>query len=627
MKMTRHLLTLAAFLSSLAACTQPSAPAAIAAPMRKLPWGQLNFLQTTDTHGWHAGHLQEAQYSADWGDYISFAEQMKKQADDKGVDLLLIDTGDRIEGNGLYDASDPKGRYTYDIFREQDIDMICTGNHELYKADAAAREYDQTVPNFKGNYLASNLDYINSRTGEQIQMARRYRKFTTKNQKIKIVAFGFLFNFRGNANNTVVQEVERTIMEEWFQQAIREDADLFVVIGHITLDGPEYKAIYKALREQNWDTPIQFFGGHSHIRNFAKYDSKSYGLQSGRYMETVGWMSIEGIKNNEREKKSKREVNSDAQDVETEGRASMSFQRRYIDNNLFGYHFHTGLNDTTFPTEHGKNVSKYITKARRALDLDHNFGCAPKDLWMSRAKYPSKNSLFSWLGDELMPDIVSRPDRKDVSTIALTNTGAMRFDIFKGAFTRDTTFIISPFISKFLYIKDVPLAAAEKVLTLLNSGGNIFSSANLDLDHLAPPEQISYESDILAPSIPVFDLPPLPKAQSPLLPSSLSTHKYDLIPGYTTEDDAGSDGDDTIHTPITVNRVPNCIESRINFPSTDSTPETVDLVFIDFIKPWVLVALRFSGAEYTNDDVSNYRNETLTELMAGWIKGNWGQDC
>ncbi|TGO28337.1 hypothetical protein BPAE_0029g00680 [Botrytis paeoniae] len=626
MKIAKHLLTLTGLLTSLAAGAQPSAPAAIAAPMRPLQWGQLNFLQTTDTHGWHAGHLQEAQYSADWGDYISFAEQMKKQADDKGVDLLLVDTGDRIEGNGLYDASDPKGQYTYDIFREQHIDIICTGNHELYKADAAAREYDQTVPNFNGNYLASNLDYINPKTGEQIPMAKRYRKFTTKNQGIKVVAFGFLFDFNRNAKNTVVQEVEKTIKEEWFQQAIREDADLFVVIGHVTLDGPEYKAIYKALRDQNWDTPIQFFGGHSHIRSYAKYDSKAYGIQSGRYMETVGWMSIEGIKKDEKEKMPQEEHTSSAQAIEVAERTSMSFQRRYIDNNLFGYHFHTGLNDTTFPTEHGKNVSNYIAKARKALNLDHNFGCAPKDLWMSRAKYPSKDSLFSWLGVEVMPDVVSRLDRKDVPTIAITNTGAMRFDIFKGAFTRDTTFIISPFVSKFLYIKDVPIAAAEQVLPLLNSGGNIFSSSNLDINNLAPPEHLSYKTDILAPSIPISDLPPPSNAQSPLFSSS-STQKPELIPGYTTKDDNGSDGDDTIHSPITFHRVPNCIESRINIPSTSSNPETVDLVFIDFIKPWVLVALRFSGADYTDEDVNSYRNETLTELMAGWIKENWGQDC
>ena len=78
---------------------------------------------------------------------------MRKKADDMGVDVLLIDTGDRIEGNGLYDASDPKGEYTYDIFKEQSIDVLSTGNHELYQSDAAQREYEKTVPNFKGNYL------------------------------------------------------------------------------------------------------------------------------------------------------------------------------------------------------------------------------------------------------------------------------------------------------------------------------------------------------------------------------------------------------------------------------------------------------------------------------------------
>jgi 2',3'-cyclic-nucleotide 2'-phosphodiesterase (5'-nucleotidase family) len=48
-----------ALLASLALTEQPEAPKPVAAPMRPLPWGQLNFLQTTDTHGWHAGHLQE----------------------------------------------------------------------------------------------------------------------------------------------------------------------------------------------------------------------------------------------------------------------------------------------------------------------------------------------------------------------------------------------------------------------------------------------------------------------------------------------------------------------------------------------------------------------------------------
>ena len=46
-------------LAALAGAAQPEAPDPVPAPMRDLDWGQINFLHTTDTHGWHGGHLQE----------------------------------------------------------------------------------------------------------------------------------------------------------------------------------------------------------------------------------------------------------------------------------------------------------------------------------------------------------------------------------------------------------------------------------------------------------------------------------------------------------------------------------------------------------------------------------------
>jgi 2',3'-cyclic-nucleotide 2'-phosphodiesterase (5'-nucleotidase family) len=49
--------------------------------------------QQTDTHGWLAGHLKEQNYGADWGDFRSFSTRMKHMAGNKGVDLLVIDTG------------------------------------------------------------------------------------------------------------------------------------------------------------------------------------------------------------------------------------------------------------------------------------------------------------------------------------------------------------------------------------------------------------------------------------------------------------------------------------------------------------------------------------------------------
>lgn len=610
----RGIITAGSIMLSVASGAQPSAPAPVAAPMRDLPWGDLNFLATTDTHGWHAGHLQEPQYSADWGDYISFATRMKERADQEGVDLLLVDTGDRVDGNGLYDGSDPKGKYTYDIFKEQEIDIICTGNHELYQAATAEREWSQTVPNFKGNYLASNLDIIDPKTGNRTALAKRYRKFTTKNKGITVLAFGFLFDFTGNANNTFVQPVEETIKEAWFQEAIREKVDIFVVIGHVALRSEEYNAIYKAIRDQNWDTPIQFFGGHSHIRDYMSYDSKAYALESGRYMETIGWMSIENVGNRIAER------------TEIEKKPSPKFSRRYIDNNLFGYHYHTGLNDTSFPTEHGQNVSAFIKKARTDMDLDKTYGCAPQDFWLNRAEYPSNGSMFSWLENQVLPSVLVEKERADIPKLAIINTGAVRFDIFKGRYTRDTIYIVCPFQNQFRAIKDVPYVAASKILSLINSGGPVLdevSELGLRAWMLPPPEQISVTEDTIVLDSRQSDNSQLSQLQKPLSGSG----KPNLLPGYTTKDDAGSDGDDTLHDPISFYRVPNCIESKIGYPSTGN-PDKVDLIFLDFVQPWILIALRFLGQGYEIKDTEPYREgHTFTHLMKEWIGENWDHDC
>lgn len=72
---------------------QPDAQNSTTSPKGPLSWGQLNFLHTTDTHGWLEGHLKEQNYGADWGDFVSFVRRMREKADDYGVDLLVVDTG------------------------------------------------------------------------------------------------------------------------------------------------------------------------------------------------------------------------------------------------------------------------------------------------------------------------------------------------------------------------------------------------------------------------------------------------------------------------------------------------------------------------------------------------------
>ena len=533
---------------------------------------------------------------------------MREQVETDGNDLLLIDTGDRIEGNGIYDASDPKGKYTFDIFAAQDVDILSSGNHELYKKNSSENDYNILVPRFRDSYVASNLDIVDPKTGDLVPLAHRYRKFTTKKQGIRITAFGFIYDFTGNYNNTRINPVEKTVEEGWFKDAVRdEDVDLFVVIGHATVRSKEFETIFKAIRGAKWDTPIQFFGGHLHVRDYKKFDSKAYGLASGRFMETVGFQSISGLPTGGK--------------TNLHTRASPSFARRYIDNNVFSYHHHTRLNESTFPTSHGVNVSYQIKSARETLKLDTTFGCATQDLWMSRAKYPSKNSIFTWLEEQVLPNVVNDTSRADKPRLAVFNTGGIRFDIFEGPFTRDSTFIVSPFDSGFRYVKDVPYDKASRILAILNSEGPILQEASQALNFrlLAPPEQRHYANDVPSDQDLDFD-----RSDSQVHLGS----KPNLLPGYTTKDDDGSEGDDTVHEKIAFYQVPNVIQSAFNPSDDGKDPETVDFVYVEFIEQYILLAFRFTGLEFSEADTAVYmEGENFTSLLARWVSENWKDNC
>ncbi|KAJ5101450.1 hypothetical protein NUU61_003672 [Penicillium alfredii] len=597
-----------------ALAAQPSAPEPIPAPLRSLEFGQLNFLHTTDAHGWLAGHLQEPSYSADWGDYVSFATHIRAKVEAQGQDLLVIDTGDRVEGNGLYDSSEPKGLYLSEILRHQHIDLLTSGNHELYKQNTSEAEFFTTVPNFRGKYLASNIDIIHPTTKDLVPLAPRYKKFTTKQQGIRIVAFGFLFDFTGNYNNTVVQPVEDTIKEDWFQEAIRDkEVDLFLVIGHVPVHSPEYQAIFKEIRGLRWDIPIQFFGGHQHIRDYAQFDAKAVGLASGRFMETIGFMSIDGL----------------TTDTQPNAMGSSPvFKRRYIDNNLFSYHHHSGLDGESFLTEKGQNVSQLIAESRTALHLDQVYGCAPHTLWTSRVKYPSNDSIYTWLETQVIPDSLKDEWRSETPALAIVNTGAIRFDIFQGPFTQDSTFIVSPFTSGFRYIKNVPYNKAQLIMDILNKQPQVLRASQHDMGSphttLAPPEQLAYVEDTVADRDAAWDRRIPFRGGDFQAPLSGDAPSDKLVPGYTTKDDAGTDGDDTIHSPISFYRVPNCIQALVS-ANASVVPETIDLVYIEFIERYVALAAKFAqlDVDFSKESDVYMPSITFTDLILDWVKEHW----
>lgn len=237
-------------------------------------------------------------------------------------------------------------------------------------------------------------------------------------------------------------------------------------------------------------------------------------------------------------------------------------------------------------------------------------------------------------------------EREPNPALVITNTGAIRFDIFAGAFTKDSTFLVSPFTSGFRVLRDVPTSAAKNLLKVLNNGDNIWGSSRKRSDEedilaplreadLGPSEQIgrSARDETDDGDLYMFEDISGPD-QEPMGGLDDTPTVLDLPPGYTTKDDAGSDGDDTEHSKIEFYRVPNCIQSEVgvDLSSDDDQPETVDVVYNEFIQKHVILALRFLGQEFEAGDTRSVaKGKTMTDYMTDWVRENWGieqgEDC
>ena len=231
------------------------------------------------------------------------------------------------------------------------------------------------------------------------------------------MAFGVLFDFKGNSNASRVTNATTMVKQDWFTQAIKKKpVDLFMVIGHnptnTSNSASTMGAVYNAIRTARSDIPIQVFGGqycsprddtssqylgHTHIRDFNIYDEGATGLESGRYCETLGWFSMTGIKSKTYRgaqkphgvpNPSKRAIKAaSATPAPTYGKPSpgtkafksLRYARRYLDWNRRTFAYHAkGSQSRTFDTPKGLSMSSKIYAERQKLNLTALYGCAPK---------------------------------------------------------------------------------------------------------------------------------------------------------------------------------------------------------------------------------------------------------
>ncbi|KAI0128403.1 Metallo-dependent phosphatase-like protein [Xylariales sp. AK1849] len=587
---------------------QPSAPNATYGPTRALEWGQLNFLHTTDTHGWLEGHLLEGNYGADWGDFVAFSSHMKQQASDMGVDLLLVDTGDLHDGNGLSDVTTPDGEISNTVFEKLDYDLLTIGNHELYLAEVAYQTFNEISKFWGDKYLTSNVQILNNETTEWEYIGKTYKYLTTEHG-LRIMAFGVLFDFTGNVNISKVIPAETMVTQDWFLDAVNytEKVDLFLILGHnparVSEDsGSTFGIVHDAIRKAHPITPIQFFGGHSHIRDFAVLDESSTSLESGRYCETLGWLSMSGFTKCSSGLKGVSNplgVPNPSRKATTNSTSPYKYSRRYLDWNRATFEFHADqVSDAAFDTESGSSTSAQITTYREQLNLGDVYGCAPQAYCVSCAEFNSSANIFPLLS-EALAEVVVNETRTDIPRYIIANTGSIRFDLYKGPFTYDDFFIVSPFEDVFMYVPEVPCSLASTVLGSLNNAG---ANEKRNLGSM-PIERDICVNPIVAPlgARDVLDHDHLHTAVT-------RRQVVDLVAGYTTTDDFGTDGDDTAHSQIPQYDIPDFFQGEGGFGEGGCT-DTADLIFLDFIQSDVLTIL---GSDYSDSDVGYYINSTFT---------------
>jgi hypothetical protein len=92
--------------------------------------------------------------------------------------------------------------------------------------------YQNFVPKYPGRYLSSNVNITLPGQTASVPVGSRFAKFTTPRGRA-VTALGVLFNFTGSAPGTTVQPVQDMVKEAWFKEAIADEPDVFLLVGHM----------------------------------------------------------------------------------------------------------------------------------------------------------------------------------------------------------------------------------------------------------------------------------------------------------------------------------------------------------------------------------------------------------
>lgn len=393
----------------------------------------------------------------------------------------------------------------------------------------------------------------------------------------------------------------------------------------------EWPDVVSAIRAVHSDVPILILGGHTHIRDCTTYDEHSVGLESGRYLETIGWLAANITQS-------------------SSSSNNLTFSRTYIDANRRNFAFHAGLTSPSqLDTKKGTHITEAMAKIASEWNLTQRYGVAPQDYYLDRVGIESNQSIFNLLSNQILPTVVSssNPDRQGKPNIILANSGAQRFDLYAGNFTKNDNYIVSPFTDAFLYIADVPYKYASQVLANLNHRGAYSRRDDVAINQRKASAKDAYEKGQVDEifrkwrkdqyvaqqqmnSEAARDLQRLDARVDEAMRSTHAHANNDTTPtlGYVTRDSCPDTdtADDTIHTAIPYASIPDYVSSPVSGNSTAvQDSDVIDVVFVDFIVGDVVSILNSLQKDtvYSKDDAKSWGTLMTNDVFVEWAKQKW----
>ncbi|KAG8920841.1 hypothetical protein FRC01_000571, partial [Tulasnella sp. 417] len=439
----------------------------------------VNFIHTSDIHSWYLGHRPgQSEWDADIGDVVTFVQYLKNIGAPRGQDVIFVDTGDQTHGGGLSDADRPEGAQALLLHTSLPYDVLSPGNHELEKEPVARHLFQmlEAHPEIKEKYLAANVFYQppNEPGAERRQLGSTHRIWHTESGR-KVTAIGAMFENENKTRNAgvYIEKVESIVTQKWFtEKVLTSNPDVFILAGHMSLadnkERSKWRFIYRAIRDEYPHTPIFIFAGHTHVRDCfmgMNYENpvRSLGIESGRYLETVGW------------------VGADL----TPPEEPLKLARIHLEASRQKFIELTGANATVFDRASDKVMRPFHELASR-FGLNKYIGCLDNDYPWDDTEYSANNTLhaFNLYRNVAFPYAV--PPKDFEPYVLLLNNGFIRGPLYSGEFRQNDKFTNLPYDSQAFWKTRIPKMLAQKVLEKLmpksdrslHSDGSVLSQDN-----------------------------------------------------------------------------------------------------------------------------------------------------